>query len=91
MVALMLALKEAKIKAEAIPVHMNQVKTATKQIKDNGEIPTVMVHAGKSTKLQHYYYPQRNSGGSPHHRIMTLYILVVFYLIHRRHQSTPNN
>ena len=33
MVALILALNEAEIKAEAIPVHMNQGKTATKQIK----------------------------------------------------------
>ena len=33
MSALMLARKEAGIKAEAIPVHMHQGKTATKQLK----------------------------------------------------------
>ena len=34
MVFLMIALKEAKIKAEAIPVHMHQDKTETQQFKD---------------------------------------------------------
>ena len=34
MVALILALNEAEIKAEAIPVHMNQGQPSTQQLKD---------------------------------------------------------
>ena len=45
MASLMIALKEAEIKADNIPVHMHQGYTETKQLKDNNEIPTVMVHA----------------------------------------------
>ena len=44
MAALLLALDEAYIKAEAIPVHMQQGQTSTQQLKDNNEIPIVMVH-----------------------------------------------
>ena len=43
--ALMLAQKESEIKAEAILVHMHQEHTATKQLKDTVETPTLMVHA----------------------------------------------
>ena len=50
MSALILALTEVKIKAEDIPVRTHQGKTATKQLKDNGDIPTVMVHAGHINK-----------------------------------------
>ena len=39
MTALILALKEAKIRAEDIPVHMHQWKTATIPLKDKGEKP----------------------------------------------------
>ena len=46
MSALMLALKEAKLKAEAIPVHIHQVHTETQQPKYNNETPIVMVHVG---------------------------------------------
>ena len=42
----MLALKEAKIKAEAIPVHMHQGQTATKQPRDKSEKYAVFVHYG---------------------------------------------
>ena len=42
----MLALKDAGIKAEAIPVHMKQGRTATNKIKNKDETPTVMVHEG---------------------------------------------
>ena len=45
--ALMLALKELEINAESIPVHINQVNTATQQLKDKDETPTVMVHEGQ--------------------------------------------
>ena len=41
MSALILALKESEIKAEAISVHMHQGQTLTKQLKYQGEIPTV--------------------------------------------------
>ena len=47
MTALVLVLKEVEIKAEAITMHMYQGQTATKQLKENDEIPTVMVNAGK--------------------------------------------
>ena len=48
--ALMLALKEEEIKAEAIPVHMHQGHTETYQLKYNNETPTVMVRTGKINK-----------------------------------------
>ena len=35
------------MKSEAIPVHMNQMQTAEKHIKDKGETSTVMAHAGQ--------------------------------------------
>ena len=35
--------------------------------------------------------PQRKSGCRPHHRIMNLVTLVLFYLIQRRHLFTLNN
>ena len=44
---LILALKEAEIKAEAIPVHMHHGQTATNQLKYKSEITTVMMHAVK--------------------------------------------
>ena len=47
---LMIELKEAEIKAEAIPVHMNQGHTETQQLKDKNETPTLMVHAGQINK-----------------------------------------
>ena len=46
MAALILALKEAEIKAEAIPLHMYQGKTATKKLNDKGKTTTLMFHAG---------------------------------------------
>ena len=45
MADLMLALKEAEIKAEAIPVHIYQGQKATKQLKYKCKIPTVTAHA----------------------------------------------
>ena len=45
--ALILALKEAKIKAEAIPVQMHQGNTETQHMKYNNETPTVVVHVGQ--------------------------------------------
>ena len=50
MEALMLAIKEAEINAEAVPVHMHQGNTETQQLKDNNETPTGMVHAGLINK-----------------------------------------
>ena len=47
MAALMLALKEAEILAEYIPVHMQQGHTESKQPKYMKETPTVMVHEGQ--------------------------------------------
>ena len=47
---IMISLKEAEIKAEGIPVHMHHAKTATKQLKDKGEIPIVTVHVGQINK-----------------------------------------
>ena len=49
--ALILELKETEINAEAIPVHMHQGQTSTKQIKDKYETPTVMVYAGQINKI----------------------------------------
>ena len=43
----MLALEEAEIKAEAIPINMHQGKTAKKKIIDKGKKPTVIVHVGR--------------------------------------------
>ena len=50
MADLILALKEADIKSEAIPVHMHQVHIEKQQLKYNNETPTVMVHVGKINK-----------------------------------------
>ena len=47
MSALMLALKEAEIKSEVIPVHMHHGNTAKKKLKHKVEIPTGTVHAGQ--------------------------------------------
>ena len=44
MAALMLALKEAKLKAEDIPVHTHKGKTATQHLKNKDVTPTVIVH-----------------------------------------------
>ena len=43
---LMLALKEAEIKVEAIMVHMHHKQTATKNLKEKVETPKVVVHVG---------------------------------------------
>ena len=48
--ALTIVLKEAEIKSEAIPVHMNQKNTEKQQLKDKNETPTEMVHAGHINK-----------------------------------------
>ena len=45
MTALMLAIKEAETKAEAIPVHMHQGQTATQQLEEKDETTAMMVHA----------------------------------------------
>ena len=50
MSALMLSLKKAEIKAEAILVHMHHKQTATKQQIYKDETTTVMVHAGQIKK-----------------------------------------
>ena len=39
--AFILALKEAKIKSEAVPVHMNHGQLGTQHLKDNNETTTV--------------------------------------------------
>ena len=44
--SIMLALKEAEIKAKVIPVNIYQGQTTTKNLKYKCEIPTVFVHAG---------------------------------------------
>ena len=50
MSALMISLKNAEMKAEAIPVHMHHKQTATKQQKYKDETTTVMVHTGQINK-----------------------------------------
>ena len=50
MVVLMIALKEAEMKAEDISVHMHNEKTETKQLKDKVKITTGTVHAGEINK-----------------------------------------
>ena len=47
MSALMLALKEAKIKEEAVPVQMHHKHAETPHMKYNNETPTVLVHEGQ--------------------------------------------
>ena len=37
-------------KGKDIPVHMHQGETTTKQLKDKGETPTVIVHSGQINK-----------------------------------------
>ena len=46
MVALILELKEAQIKAEAIPLHMQRGNTETQHLKDNDKTTIVMVKVG---------------------------------------------
>ena len=46
MEALMVALKEVKIKAGAIPVQMHQGNKEIQQLKNSNETPTVMLHTG---------------------------------------------
>ena len=46
MAALILALKDAEINSEAIPLHMNQGHTESQQPKYKNETHIVMVHAG---------------------------------------------
>ena len=91
MSALMLALKEAEIKAEDIPVQMHQGHTETQNMRDNNETSTVMVNTGQIKKPQQYLYPLRKNGDRLHHRIMILDILREFYLVHRRHLLNLNN
>ena len=50
MSALMLALKEAKIKSEATPLHMHKGHTETHHPKDNNETPIVIVHVVQMKK-----------------------------------------
>ena len=57
MVALMLALKEAEIKAEAIPVYMHQKHNAKNHMKDKSKTPTVMVHAVHINKTITLFLP----------------------------------
>ena len=61
MTSLILALKEAKIKAEAVPVYMNQVQTATKYLKDKDEITTSMVNAGQINETTTLCLPTEES------------------------------
>ena len=44
-------------KAESIPVHMRQGQTATKNMKDKGEIITVTVHAVQINKTKTLFLP----------------------------------
>ena len=81
MSALMLSLKEAEIKSEAIPVHMHHKQTATKQLKDKGETHTVMVHAVQIKKPKNYLYALMKSGGRLHCRTMISDTLNGFYLV----------
>ena len=57
MAALMLALEEAKIKVEYILVYMHQRHTATKHMKDQGEITILMLHAGHINKNTTLFIP----------------------------------
>ena len=42
-------------------------------------------------KLQHYVYPQSNTEGRIHQRIIILYILIIFYLVRRKQLLTLNS
>ena len=44
-----------------------------------------------SMKLQHYVYPQRNSGDRLHQRILILNTLRILYLVLRKQLLTPNS
>ena len=57
MSSLVIALKEAEIKVEAIPVQMHQGYTETQHLKNNNETPTVMVHAGYINKTTTLHLP----------------------------------
>ena len=57
MVALMIALKEAEIKAEDIPGHMHQGQTVTQYMEYMGETPTVMVHSVKPNETTTQFIP----------------------------------
>ena len=50
MSSLMLALKKAEIKAEVIPLHMQQRNIETQWLKDKNETPKLMVNAGQINK-----------------------------------------
>ena len=67
---LMLALKEAEIKVEDIPVHMHQGDTVTQQMKYINETPIVIVHVGKIKETTTYLCPPRKSGGNIYQKIM---------------------
>ena len=55
--ALVLALKEAEIKTEAIQSHIHQGKTSTKQRKDKVERSTVMLFSGQINETTTLYLP----------------------------------
>ena len=57
MSVLIIALKGVEIKSETIPVHMHQVQTATRHLKDKVEIPTVELHVGKINKTTTLFLP----------------------------------
>ena len=50
MSSLMLALKEAEVKALTIPVHINHFHKEKTTPKGNNETPTMMVHVGQINK-----------------------------------------
>ena len=57
MVDLMLDLKEEEIREETIPVHRLQGHTTTKQIRDRGETPTLVVHVGQINETTKIFLP----------------------------------
>ena len=50
--ALMVDLKDTEIRAEAIPVHIRQWHTTTKQLKYKVETPTLMFHVVQINKTK---------------------------------------
>ena len=61
--ALMLALKEADIKVEAIPVHMHLGQTAAKQKNNKGVKNIVMVYAGHTNETTTLFLPTEEECG----------------------------
>ena len=68
MSALMLSLKNAEMKAEAIICTTKRLQQNSKNIRMKQ--PQWWCIQDRSTKPQHYFYPLRNSGGRLRHRIM---------------------